>query len=147
MTISLNLDGVEAWTGSVILKPGTHPVTVTNEEVDETGDHPVVVLQLEAIGGDEPGAEVRDWVHITANTLGRIAQLYKAFNVDVPSGDFNWIPVKGRNCKVLVREEPKRDDPSQMRTAVKAYLPLTGDAALLGVAQAFGAKVEEDIPF
>lgn len=153
MTFKLNLDDVEPWSGSgVILAPGTHPVVVRNEEIDETGDHPVVMVQMEAIGGEEKGGEIRDWIHVTKNTLGRIAQIYKAFGVDHPSGEFTWIPLLGKQAKVVVRNEPKRDEPSKTRTVVKGYAELSGVDL---VAAAFDATPiengdpgpEPDIPF
>jgi hypothetical protein len=155
MSFKLSLDGVEPWSaGGMILNPGNHPVTVVDEEIDETGDHPVVMLQMEAIGGEETGGEVRDWVHITNKSLGRVAQIYEAFGVEIPSGEFEWIPLKGRNAKAVVREEPRRDDPSKNRTVVKGYSNLGGDSDVAAVASAVVATpiagatgAADDIPF
>jgi hypothetical protein len=152
MTFKLSLDDVEPWkAGGVILNPGTHPVRVVDEEVKLDGQHPVVLITLEAIGGDEKGGEIRDWIHVTENTLGRIAQIYEAFNVEIPSGEFEWIPVKGKQSKAVVRNVPGRDDPDKTFSEVKAYLPLTAeDEAISSVTEAFDAKPiddDKDIPF
>lgn len=155
MTFKLSLDGVEAWkAGGVILNPGNHVVTVVDEEIDTSGDHPVVMLQMEAISGEEQGGEIRDWIHITNKSLGRVAMLYEAFGVAVPEGEFEWISLKGKNTKIVVREEPRKDDPSKNRSVVKAYSPLAGDADVAAVAKAFDAEpipgatgAEDDIPF
>lgn len=154
MTFKLSLDDVEPWkAGGVILNPGTHPVRVVDEEVKLDGQHPVVLITLEAIGGDEKGGEIRDWIHVTENTLGRIAQTYEAFNVEIPSGEFEWIPLKGKQSKAVVRNVPGRDDPDKTFSEVKAYLPLSAeDATVAGVEEAFGATAvskddDKDIPF
>lgn len=164
MSFKLSLDDVEPWApGGVILRTGTHPIRCVDEEVKmpgaegSTSDHPVVVLTLEAIGGEEKGGEIRDWVHVTANTLGRIAQIYEAFGVEVPSGEFEWIPVKGKQAKAIVREKPGRSDPSKTFSEVASYVPLAKDevvtAALkdgLGatvVESGKGGGKDEDIPF
>lgn len=152
MSFKLSLDDVEPWKpGGVILNPGTHPVRVVDEEIKLDGDHPVVLVTLEAIGGDEKGGEIRDWIHVTENTLGRIAQIYQAFKVAVPSGEFTWIPLKGKQAKAVVREVPGRDDPSKKFSEVKSYIALGEDeAAVAGVEEAFGAKPvddDRDIPF
>lgn len=152
MSFKLSLDDVEPWkAGGVILNPGTHPIRVVDEEVKLDGDHPVVLVTLEAIGGEEKGGEIRDWIHVTENSLGRIAQIYEAFGVEIPSGEFEWIPLKGRSAKAVVRQSPGRDDPKKMFSEVKAYLPLSEeDAAVAGLEEAFDAeqvKDDKDIPF
>jgi hypothetical protein len=151
-TFKLSLDDVEAWkAGGVILNAGTHPIRVVDEEVKLDGDHPVVLVTLEAIGGEEKGGEIRDWIHVTERTLGRIAQIYEAFGVEVPAGEFEWIPLKGKQSKAIVRNVPGRDDPSKTFSEVKAYLPLSSeDAVASAVEEAFDAKPvkdDKDIPF
>lgn len=153
MGFKLNLDDVEPWKGGgVILAPGTHVVEVVEERVDESGEHPVVKLQMVAVSGEEEGGEIRDWIHITEAALGKVAGLYKAFGVEFPSGDFDWISVKGKRAKIVVRREPRKDDPTKTSTVVKGYSALDGaDAA----AAAFGATEvkgtdpgpEPDVPF
>lgn len=151
MTFELNLDGVDAWGSSIILRSGTHPVKVVDEEIDTSGDHPVVKLQMEAIGGDEAGGEIRDWIHITEKTKGRIVQLYNAFGVEIPKGAFKWISLKGKRAKILVREEPKRNEPDKTVSQVKTYMPLGADDVADAVADAFAgstaSKTDDDIPF
>lgn len=154
MSFKLSLDDVEPWKGSgVILNPGVHPVRVVDEEIKLDGDHPVVLLTLEAIGGDEQGGEIRDWVHVTEKTLGRIAQIYEAFGVDVPAGEFEWIPVKGKQAKAVVRNVPGRDDPSKTFSEVKSYVALaSGEAVAAEIEAGFegaASRVDDDkdIPF
>lgn len=154
MTFKLSLDDVEPWkAGGVILNPGTHPVRVVDEEVKLDGDHPVVLITLEATAGEEKGGEIRDWIHVTENTLGRIAQIYQAFGVEIPSGEFEWISLRDRRAKAVVREVPGRDDPSKKFSEVKAYLALgEADVAAAAIEKEFdakpaGAKDDKDIPF
>jgi hypothetical protein len=165
MGFKMSLDDVEPWKGGgLILRSGTHPIRVVDEEIKEPGkdgyegDHPVVVLTLEAIGGEEQGGEIRDWVHITPDALGKVAQLYEVFGVEVPSGEFEWISIKGRQAKIVVREKPGRKDPSKKFSEVVSYTALAGhDEAVEALKGAFDAsEVEEpgkgggkddDIPF
>lgn len=151
MTFELNLDGVDAWGSSIILRPGTHPVKVVDEEIDTSGDHPVVKVQMEAIGGEEAGGEIRDWIHVTQNTKGRIVQIYKAFGVEIPSGTFKWVSLKGKRAKILVREEPKRSEPDKKVSQVKTYMPLGADDVADVVTDAFSGNSagasDDDIPF
>ena len=162
MSFKLSLDDVEPWKpGGVILRTGTHPIRVVEEEVKlpgeegSTSDHPVVILTCEAIGGEERGGEIRDWVHVTEKTLGRIAQIYEAFGVEVPSGEFEWIPLKGRQAKAVVREKPGRNDPSKTFSEVASYVALGKvDEAVerakdeLGATEVGGGGAkDDDIPF
>jgi hypothetical protein len=163
MSFKLSLDDVEPWKpGGVILRTGTHPIKVVEEEVKlpgeegSTSDHPVVILTCEAIGGEERGGEIRDWVHVTENTLGRIAQIYEAFGVEVPSGEFEWIPLKGRQAKAVVREKPGRNDPSKTFSEVASYVALAGGEEVISqIKEEFGATEvpggggakDDDIPF
>lgn len=154
MSFKLSLDDVEPWKGGgVILRTGTHPIRVVDEEIKLDGDHPVVVVTLQATGGDEKGGEIRDWIHVTEASLGRVAQIYEAFQVKVPSGEFEWIPLKGKAAKAVVREKPGRDDPSKSFSEVAAYTALTDADVVDGVKEAFGGTEVsggsdgKDIPF
>lgn len=163
MGFKMNLDDVEPWKGGgLILRAGTHVVKVVDEEIKEPGqdgyegDHPVVVLTCEAQSGEEKGGEIRDWVHITADALGRVAQIYEAFGVALPGGDFEWISIRGKVAKAVVREKPGRKDPSKTFSEVQSYvaLPAGEEGALEALKSEFDATElpgttgrDEDIPF
>lgn len=159
MSFEVNLDGVEPWGGGVLRK-GIHRIRVIEEEIDTSGDHPVVAIQIEATSGEEVGSTLRDWIHYTEKTKGRIAAIYKAFGVKVPEGNFKWIPLLSREAEVVVDEEPRRDGKTDsegnvlMSSSVRAYRA-AGSDPIHTVKQAFpGASVidadpgpEPDIPF
>jgi hypothetical protein len=162
MGFKMSLDDVEPWKGGgLILRAGSHPVRVVDEEIKEPGkdgfegDHPVVILTLEAIGGEEKGGEIRDWVHITQDALGRVAQIYEAFGVEIPSGEFEWISCKSKQAKAVVREKPGRKDPSKTFSEVQSYVALAaGDALVEEFKSEFaateipaGGGKDDDIPF
>lgn len=165
MGFKMSLDDVEPWKGGgLILRAGSHPLRVVDEEFQEPGkdgyegDHPVVILTLEATGGEEKGGEIRDWVHITQDALGRVAQIYEAFGVEVPSGEFEWISIKGMEAKGVVREKKGRKDPSKMFSEVQSYVALAeSEAAVIDqlkselgateVEPGKGGGQDEDIPF
>lgn len=163
MGFKMSLDDVEPWKGGgLILRSGTHPIRVVDEEIKEPGkdgyegDHPVVILTLEAIGGEEQGGEIRDWVHITPDALGKVAQLYEIFGVEVPSGEFEWISIKGRQAKIVVREKPGRKDPSKKFSEVVSYTKLAGGEEVVDKLKSefdaeeipgSGGGKDDDIPF
>ena len=163
MGFKMSLDDVEPWKGGgLILRSGTHPIRVVDEEIKEPGkdgyegDHPVVILTLEAIGGEEQGGEIRDWIHITPDALGKVAQLYEVFGVEVPAGQFEWISIKGRQAKIVVREKPCRKDPSKKFSEVVSYTKLAdGEAVVEQLKSEFDAEEvpgsgggkDDDIPF
>lgn len=142
--------------GSVVLGIGSHPVTVLDEEIlEDTDERKKIRLRMESIGGDEPGARITDFWTITAKSAPYILGQIEAFGVELPGDEFEWIPLVGRNCKIVVRKEPGFKDPSRMFSVVKAYEKLTGEAAQLAAVQSdFDAKpldgatgVDEEIPF
>lgn len=162
MGFKMSLDDVEPWKGGgIILRSGTHPIRVVDEEIKEPGkdgyegDHPVVILTLEAIGGEEQGGEIRDWIHITPDALGKVAQLYEVFGVEVPAGEFEWISIKGRQAKIVVREKPGRKDPSKKFSEVVSYTKLaSGEEVVDRLKEEFAAEEipaggakDDDIPF
>jgi hypothetical protein len=149
-------NSVDPIRGSVVLGIGSHPVTVIEEEkLEDTDERLKYRLRLESIGGDEPGARITDYWTVTANSAPYILGQIEAFGVELPGDEFEWIPLLGRNCTIIVRKEPGFKDPSQTFSVVKAYEKLIGEAAqLAAVANDFDAKpidgatgAEDDIPF
>ncbi len=145
MGATINLDGVDAWSAGAVLPPGWHDVRIESAEDGESSGHPVIALQMSAVGGEHVGYGIRDWVHVTPNTLGRVRQFLEAARVEIPSGDFELPTSKLRGCtvRVLVAEKPKRDDPTRMQAEVKAYVPAEGATPASGGQ----AKSDQDIPF
>lgn len=156
MPFDVNFDDVEAWSGGVILNPGTHVVRcVSAEEGKSSGGHPQIELELEAISGEEKGASIRDWQVVTPGSLGKLKQMLVGFGANLPEGNFKLDASKlvGKTCKIVVRKEPKQNDPSVEFSAVKAYQAVSAeDAAVTTVKEAFpGAQEagggEEPLPF
>lgn len=156
--IPVNLDDVEAWKPSgVILGKGNHPVKVVAQENIQGDKHPEVKLQLEAIGGDEQGGEIRDWLHITSEALGRLRMVLEAFGFEIPAGQFNVPDLTGAVAKAIVRQKPKKGDANGRKiNFVAGYQPLSeAEQAELTVASAFGGSSiadgdpgpEPNIPF
>jgi hypothetical protein len=155
--IAVNFDDVEAWSGGIILNPGTHVVKcVKAEEGTSSGGHDQIELEFEAIAGEEVGATIRDWQVVTPESRGRVLQILKAFGAKIPKGDWNLDAKQlvGKTCKIVVRKEPKRDGSGDEVSVVKAYQPVgDGDAAVQGVKDAFPGATEskgggdEDLPF
>lgn len=143
--MKISLDGVEAWKGGGILPPGTYTVEISSaEEKTSGGGNPQVEVELRAIGGECDGGTIRDWITITEAAFGRIRQFLEAVRYTIPVGEFE-MPVKelvGRQCSILVREEPYD---GQMKSKVKAYEPVNGsDVTPAGAAS--GVK-DDSLPF
>lgn len=138
------------------LAPGTHPVTVVSEEkLEDTDDRMKFKIVMEAIGGEEPGGRISAWWTITSGSMPFILGQLEAFGVELPEGEFDWIPLVGRNAEIVVRKEPSQSDPSKLYSEVKAYNKLDMEKFAVSSAQkAFDAEPipgatgdEEDIPF
>jgi hypothetical protein len=120
--ITLNLDGVEAWSGGEILPPGKHPVRIDSaEEGQSSGGHPQVELTFTAIAGEHAGAGIRDWLVVAPAAMGKVRQFLEAVGFQIPPGDF-YLPtgqLVGRRLSVVVREEPNQQ--GEKRSRVKVY--------------------------
>lgn len=142
--MKISLDGVEAWKGGGVLPPGTYSVEITSaEEKTSGGGNPQVEVELRAIGGEFDGGTIRDWLTITEAAFGRIRQFLEAVKYDIPAGEFD-MPVSGlvgRQCQILVREEPYDGN---MKSKVKAYEPLV---KMSDVPSTVGAGAKDDLPF
>ena len=145
MGATINLDGVDAWSAGAVLPPGWHDVRIETAEDEVSNDHPVIALQASAVGGEFAGYGIRDWIHVTTKTLGRVKQFLEAAKVEIPQGDFELPTSKlpGKTVRVLVAEEPKNDG-SGNRTVVKAYVPAEGRAPTSSPA---ASKADQGIPF
>lgn len=125
MSIKVNLTGVDAWEGGVILPPGSYYVRVSDaEEGTSSGGDPQIQLQLKAIGGEHDGGEIRDWLVINARTLGKVKQVLTALGL--PSDgelDLSAESFVGKACQIVVRNEPYD---GKDRARVKAYSASTG---------------------
>lgn len=136
--------------GGVTLAPGTHPVEVIAEEkLEDTDERLKVKLTMESVGGDEPGGRISAWWTVTGKSAPFILGQIEAFGVELPGDEFEWIPLLGKRCKIVVRKEPSQSDPSKEYSEVKAYSKLE-EADLSAVTDAFDATPvsnDADIPF
>lgn len=149
--LEINLDGVEPWKGGDILPIGDHlSRAVEVEEGKSSGGHFQLEVTWEAVAGDFTGGQIRDWVVVTENSMGKVKSLLMSCGVDVPAGAFALSAdmIKGRAAMILVRNQPKPDGTPQNR--VVAYQAPSSDvtpaAATMGSAQP-AAKAEEPVPF
>lgn len=149
-----NMDEERAWAGG-ILGPGRHECVVTDvEEQTSSGGHPQMVLTLEAVAGPEEGSTVKDWVVVIPSTFGKVKQILEAAGVEIQGGDwtFDASVLRGRRVAVLVREEPKRSDPSQTVSVVAAYSRPRVDGEVPADLDGLGgngsaSQSDQDIPF
>jgi hypothetical protein len=149
VSISLNLENVEAWTGSVPPPPGQHVFRIDEAtEGTSSGGHDQLEVSLRVESGDSVGATMRDWIVITPATLGKVRQFLEATEVEIPPGEFA-LPTSrlpGRLVKGTVRLE-ERD--GKTRARLVAYEPSGRPATTGSNGGGFSAptRTDADIPF
>jgi hypothetical protein len=140
------LDSVEAWKGGAVLPPGWHDIRVAEvSEGTSSGGHPQAELKME-----NPEGSIRDWVTVTAESLGRVKQVLEAFGIEIPEGKFamDWAQLAGCSARIFVAEEQKNDGSGQMRSTVKAYEPSTVGSSSAPAAAGNGTtEKDEALPF
>lgn len=146
MTLTADLTNVEAWAAGDILPPGTHQVMVISaEEGKSSAGNPQLEIEMQAVAGEHEGGTIRDWIHFTPKTAGKVKQVLEAFgmtsdgSVSVEASDF-----VNKKAQILVREEPYN---GEMKTKVKAYTPASGDAPAAASNGQQPKSDNDDLPF
>jgi len=118
--------------GADILPPGDHIVTIDDLDGTETssGGYPQIVVNA----SNDQGS-IRDWLVTIPSATFRAASLFAACELEKPEDDqvkedgqgFRISPgyldqCVGKKVGVIVRTEPKYNDPSQTRTVVKGWV-------------------------
>jgi hypothetical protein len=145
MTIEMNLDEVEAWSGSGPPPPGTHVARIDSAaEGESSGGYPQIELDLRVTAGDANGATIRDWLVAIPSTYGKVKQLLEAAGVEIPQGAFalDVSVLEGRPVQIVVRENEYL---GEKRMRVMAYEPVNG--AVSNPTPAGVAVGDDDIPF
>lgn len=127
----------EAWetSTSTILPPGNHICFIHEQEgpnadpleSESSGGHPQIAMKL--VKGEY---DIRDWVVITRNSMGKALQLFEAAglgnpgDMSIPSPEWSAFvaKLKGKKVGVIVRQQ--RDErpeakPNAMVTRVQGY--------------------------
>jgi hypothetical protein len=144
----INLEGVEAWKGGGLIPAGTHTVEITGvEEKTSSNGNPQLEVELRAVGGEADGAQLRDWLTLTAAASGRVRQFLEAVRYEIPTGEFE-VPTSqlvGRQCVIVVREELYQ---GETKNKVRAYEQTQGDLPVSSrtTAAATGSQ-GSDLPF
>jgi hypothetical protein len=165
----------EAWevsTGEWI-PVGDHATKV--DSIDGTGTSSGNFPQIEVIVKDGENRTRKDWINISANTVGKVVQFLKACGVEPPPDeavdantyriDDAWLKanVLGKPVGVIVRERPGRSDPTKNFPEIVGYVPVSqvassdmtgpgGQPVQTAMAGAGGAKppqnaIDDSIPF
>lgn len=167
----------QAWdVGGGFLGKGDHICEVLEIDGSPTqtssGGHP----QIEVKVGNGDG-EIKDWIVVKENTIGKVVQLTDACGVERPTDaqvrpegtGYRLDPaylatLVGKKVGVIVREEPNKLDPTAPpRDRVKGFVPvhkikapadIPVDTSGYAPTEAFGAtfpsavaNAEDDIPF
>lgn len=159
---SFDFSNEEAWAAGTYLPPGNHLCTIVaaDGEGSSKNGNPQIELRVENAQGDSS----RDWIVVTPATLGKVLQLAEAAGVgnpgavEIPSeGWTDWVNgLIDKKVGVIVRNEPKWDDPDKLIAKVQAYVhpdELRGvdadvPADTSGLRQPAGASAQDDdIPF
>lgn len=146
MTLTADLTDVEAWAAGDILPPGTHQVIViAAEEGKSSAGNPQLEVEMQATAGEHQGGTIRDWIHFTPKTAGKVKQVLEAFgmasdgSISVEASAFI-----NKRAQILVREELYN---GETKTKVKAYSPASGEAPA-ATSNGQSAKSDNDgLPF
>lgn len=153
MTITVNLDGVEAWNAGQILPPGKHVVRIEDaSEGTSSGGHPQLEVEFAAVDGT---GSIRDWLVVTQGAMGKIRAFLEAAGIQIPEGPFQVAAsaLRGARLQIVVAEEPDYRDPDKKRSRVMGYLSAPGAVAGNGRAvevqqqPSGGFSPDDDIPF
>ena len=155
MTITLHdIDGEESWAVGRMLPLGVHDVTIAEVAQSNTSNNNP---QIEMKFANKEGDYIRDWLVVVPNTYGKVLQLLEAVGIEPQPGDWDFDPgtLFEKRLQIRVGEEPDREDPTQMRSRVFAYMALGtvtqtgGDvpADTTGLVGATSGSSDDDIPF
>lgn len=145
MDIPGNLKEAEAWQGGLYLGIGTHPAEITSAaEGQSKKKHPQFEFEWTAIGGDEKGGTIREWLVVIPSTLGKLKGLLEACGVEITDNLSSISPsdLEGLKAAIVVRKE----NPDDKYPRVMGYLPLSdipADTTGLGSSK----EPEVDVPF
>lgn len=147
----LDLTGVEEWAPNTTPPPGTYPATLDDVKAGESKNgYPQLEMSWSVLGGNFAGAEIRDWLTITEGTRGKLVNLLKSVGRDIPAEfdlDEAAPSLIGGNATVVLRQEPKYDDPTKMVTRVAGYKPLSDEAAKAASGGNGAASGDDGLPF
>ena len=149
-----DLSNEAAWTGEFALLPeGTYVVPVVDaEERTSSGGTPQIQLDLEVLTGDQKGQSLRDWITVTAKSLGRVKGILAALRYEIPAGDFE-LPSSaliGRTASVIVRHEDyvNKDNEHKVSAKIKVWEEAPdGFTAAPGSPVSPAQATDTDIPF
>lgn len=119
-----NLENVEAWKAGGMPPAGTYTARIDDaSEGTSTNGYDQLELSWTVVGGEHDGAECRDWLTITEATRGKVVALLQATGIVVGAGDFELKvgDLIGRTAQIVLRKEPKYNDPDKMVTKVAGY--------------------------
>ena len=149
MAIELNLDGVEAWEGGggPLVPEGMYQVRVEDAaEGESRNGHKQLELDLQIADGEQRGRNLKDWVVITPNTLGRVAHLFQAAKLSWPGGTFHLEPsdFQGRSMMIVVRHEQYQ---GATKTRIVSYDALESEVPVDPTPVSATSKHDAEIPF
>lgn len=142
-----------------LLPVGNHVVSITEAEDDTNSKgNPTLALKFENAAGS-----IKDWEHYSETFLRKIVALYQHAGLEIPQeGEFDpddhcrltgkkRAQLVGKKIGIVVREEPRNDDPSKMQKRVQGFVdPSQIDADLPVDASPYASvasSVDDDIPF
>jgi len=145
MTLTADLTNVEAWAPGDILPPGTHEVIViAASEGTSSAGNPQLELEMQACAGENEGGTIRDWVHFTPKTAGKVKQVLEAFGMAAEGAVSIEAPAfVNKRAQILVRQELYN---GEQRTKVKAYSPAS-EAAPAAASNGQAKPDSDDLPF
>jgi hypothetical protein len=148
--MKMDLQGVEAWRAGTV-PPGTYTCRVEDAtEGRSSRGYPQLELSWTVLDGEFQDAEIRDWLVVTEKSRGKIVALLQACGMQIPEGEFD-LPVSdlvGRSAQVMMRSEPKYDEPEKMVVRAAGYKPAAVGSPVAPVWPNGASAVKDDeVPF
>lgn len=150
-----DFSGEEAWKGTPLLGPGKHTVTVEDiEEGESSGGHPQVQVELASDEG-----QIRDWIVLTAGSLGRLLMLTEAAGLDnpgkvkIPSKEWSaYVGQLGhKRVRIFVQEQEYQGETKNRVVSYEApgqeASDVPADTAGLPVGAGAGKGTDDEVPF
>jgi hypothetical protein len=148
MTIKLgNLKGVEAWNAGGGLPAGEHICRIDDAKPGKSKNgYEQIELTWTAIDGPFQGAEKRDWLTLTENSMGKVVALLEAVSFEIPDGDLDLkvSDLIGRHAAVVVRDVQKYNgEPGELVPKIMGYKRPVRDVVKTGASDI----ADSDLPF
>ncbi len=106
---------------ATLVDPGIYEIVVTDAvEGESRKGTPYIELSMEVLDGASKGRGLKDWVYISELAMWRVKSVLKAFEFQIPEGEFELATASliGQRARVEVKHELYN---SKIKTRIEHY--------------------------